>query len=129
MTLADIKAKLAPFFDKNQDVLALYLFGSVAEGTANAASDLDFGVLLKRNQESSYYAEARLDLTAQLLTLFKRDDIDLVILNTSTSRALRFSIVTDGLVLFERYPDLCQYELNLRREYFDHIAAIKRAGF
>lgn len=45
-------ARLRRFFeDRPGDLAAVYLFGSVARGTATAASDVDVGVLLATEPE------------------------------------------------------------------------------
>lgn len=44
LSSADIK-KIQRYFAGQKDVLAVYLYGSFAKGTAHKRSDIDFGIL------------------------------------------------------------------------------------
>ena len=122
---ANIISAVAPF----ESVNALYVFGSRAEGVANDNSDYDFAFLADRKLKSEELGALSLDLYAALNRALHSDDIDIVCLNTTTSAGLAFSVVQDGKLLLDREPNLFQFELNVRHDYFDHIAALKRNGF
>ena len=76
------------------DLVAVYRFGSVADGTARPDSDLDLAVLCDR--ALSY--ETRFDLIGQLAMLSGRP-VDLIDLST-VSTVMRAQIVTTGERLY-----------------------------
>jgi predicted nucleotidyltransferase len=111
------------------EVRAVYLFGSHADGTATQHSDIDIAALFTAGLSDSFYVEQQLYLGGKLCMVLERDDVDFVVLNRATSIELKFSIIQDGELLFERDPNLVEYEIRIKHEYFDHLAALKRAGF
>lgn len=64
-------------------VVSVYLFGSQAAGRAHTESDVDVGVLLRRDDfptERDRF-EARVRLTSELIARLRRNAVDLVVLN------------------------------------------------
>ncbi|BDR66051.1 type VII toxin-antitoxin system MntA family adenylyltransferase antitoxin [Clostridium tetani] len=93
----------------------LYIFGSYAKGKNNKNSDLDIAVLLDEN----YNPMDKLRLIGDLTLIFKRDDIDLVILN-SASPVLRHQIIKYGkLVYMEREETKVFFEVKVLNVYMD----------
>ncbi|KGM98410.1 nucleotidyltransferase [Clostridium novyi A str. 4552] len=93
----------------------IYIFGSYAKGTNNSNSDLDIAVLLEHN----YNAMDKLSLISDLTLIFKRDDIDLVILNSANS-VLRHQIVKYGKIIFMENEDIkVNFEVRTLKEYMD----------
>ncbi|MGQ0600886.1 MAG: type VII toxin-antitoxin system MntA family adenylyltransferase antitoxin [Anaerolineales bacterium] len=91
--------ELKILFVKHGVVLA-YLFGSQAEGLARRDSDVDVAVLLQSDIPRGQYFDVRLSLTNELISLFHRNEIDVVILNDSTA-LLAYEIMQHGVVLYE----------------------------
>ena len=56
---AAFERRLRPIFRRYPAIAAVYLFGSVARGTAREGSDLDLGLLLGRNQSEDNGAPRR----------------------------------------------------------------------
>lgn len=81
-------------------VVLAYLFGSHAKGTARASSDIDIAVLLPYDTPRSKFFDVRLSLTNELMGLFHKNEIDVVVLNEATPLLAR-EIVQDGKVLYE----------------------------
>jgi uncharacterized protein len=75
--------------------IAVYVFGSVAAGTATVSSDVDLAVLA----EAPLSAEARWQL-AQTLAIELRRDVDLVDLRQA-STVLRVQVIGSSQLLFE----------------------------
>lgn len=115
----------ALFFD---EIKAVYLFGSYADGTAHRASDVDIALLLNKGLTQFEYDNIKNDFYGKLSIQLKSDAIDVIVLNTTKSSELKYAAVQDGILLFERGDDIFQFELNVRNEYFDHMAALRRAG-
>ncbi len=91
--------ELKALFIKHGVVLA-YLFGSQAEGTARASSDVDIAVLLALGTSRDCYFDVRLDLTNALMDILRKNEVDVVILNETTP-LLSHQIVKYGRLLYE----------------------------
>lgn len=95
--LAPILNGLASYFAGKPGVQAAWLFGSYCEGRSHRDSDVDLAVLLEHERYPDARArfEARIAMTADIVALLHRNEIDLVVLNDAPPRfALR--IVLDG---------------------------------
>lgn len=93
----------------------LYIFGSYAKGKNTEDSDLDIAVLLDEN----YNPMDKLSLIGDLTLIFKRNDIDLVILN-SASPVLRHQIIKYGkLVYMESEEVKVFFEVKVLKVYMD----------
>lgn len=92
-------------FNKYADSLAAaYLFGSAATKEATPLSDIDIAVLFKAHAKENQ-STLRFRLYTDLSRALHRNDIDLVILNTSTNLILQEEIVRNGVLLFDRDAD------------------------
>jgi predicted nucleotidyltransferase len=82
-------------------LVSAYLFGSMADDRAHRESDIDVGVLLRRDiyPTARERFEERLRLSARLGNELKNDAVDLVILNDAPPHLGR-KIVTTGKRLF-----------------------------
>ncbi|MBU1171818.1 MAG: nucleotidyltransferase domain-containing protein [Proteobacteria bacterium] len=67
--------------DKSDSILFAYFFGSHAQGTSSKNSDIDIAVFLKDSVYESFF-DIKMDLYLNLSRTLKRNDIDLVIMNT-----------------------------------------------
>jgi hypothetical protein len=74
----------------------LYVFGSYAKGSNNKNSDIDIAVLVNDNYKPMY----KLYMIGDLTSIFKRDDIDLVILN-GANPVLRHQVIKYGKIIYE----------------------------
>lgn len=121
LTQKDFK-EVKCIFEKNINELLqkyhiklLYVFGSYAKGNNNQNSDIDIAVLL----DDSYSAVDKLNLIGDLTLIFKRDDIDLVILNTANP-VLRHQIIKYGKIVYEENQDTrVFFEVKVLSEYMD----------
>lgn len=97
------------------DIKLIYIFGSYAKGNNNANSDLDIGVLLNND----YNPMDKLSLIGDLTSIFKRDDIDLVILNSANS-VLKHQVIKYGKLIFMENEDVkVNFEVRVLKEYMD----------
>ena len=95
------------------------LFGSQATGESTDKSDLDLAVLLKPAVVNNA-ASLRFTLFAECSRVLKRNDIDLVILNTANNLILQDEIVRNGIVLYDGDTDTrIGYELNTLHQALD----------
>lgn len=80
------------------ETIAIYLFGSRADGTFNPGSDFNLGILLPHDKPINDLALFNLqqDLSASL-----NHDVDLIYLNNATL-VMQFQITSNGVLLFEK---------------------------
>jgi predicted nucleotidyltransferase len=99
---SDVADVLAPVLDR-QGVVAAYLFGSHARGTADESSDVDVAVWLDPELGAAEQLDRELALLAELEGRLGDDGVDLVVLNAAPP-LLRHRVLRDGVVLVDRDP-------------------------
>ena len=124
----DVSARCRPIFDEYPAIRRAYLFGSVAEGTAGPASDLDIAIVGPKGTDRLTLTNLGFELFARLSAVFSSDKIDVVVLNATDSSELRHAIIEDGRVIYDRGDDLEAFERQIRHEYEDHRATLVRLG-
>lgn len=109
---------LEELFAQHGVVLA-YIFGSEGEGNAGPLSDLDFAVLLGPGVEHQAWSNVQIAVMGELMSLFGRNDVDLVILNRATP-LLAQQVAQHGRVLYEEESGIrAEFEVNALRRYMD----------
>jgi uncharacterized protein len=114
----EIEARLREFFDAlPADVVAVYLFGSVARGTAGERSDVDVAVLLAHDPPPTLDGlllrlEARLERALET-------PVQLVVMNTAPPDLVH-RVLRDGRLVAERdRSGRIRFEVHARNVYFD----------
>lgn len=109
---------LRRFFEGHPVVVAVYLFGSQAKGTAGPTSDVDVAILLDDAFNLQAHPMFRLELTAKLERYLKTP-VDLLILNQA-NLVLRNQVLKYGRLLFEHdHRQRVAFEVRSRQDYFD----------
>jgi len=85
--MSELETNIAEYFRNKKEVIAVYLFGSHAEGKNREFSDIDIGILLDEN--SFDFANKQRKEYALALARSTRKDIDPVILNSAGEGLLR----------------------------------------
>ena len=118
--MVGIKETLAPVFAKvNLSIAVAYLFGSSAKGEAGPESDIDLAVLL-RDPAGNAGLDLRLDLYADCCRALKRNDIDIVVLNTARNLFLLNDVVCSGVVLYEADAGFREeFEVKVRHDFIE----------
>lgn len=115
-----IKEAILQVCEKYRDkVIFAYLFGSAAKGGTSPLSDIDIAVFLSSVPGEPYF-DAKLSLYADFCRALKRNDIDVIILNTTTNMMLLDEIVRHGIVVCDRDTDLREdFELKVMHKAID----------
>ena len=100
MKKPDIK-RLKDYLYSRDDVLAAYIFGSLAANKLGTASDIDIAVLLGDSVKRNDYGSVKLDIITCLIKLLSFNAIDIVILNIS-SPLLSHEVIKKGILLFSK---------------------------
>lgn len=93
------EAGLVAFLATQEDVVAAYLFGSLAQGRAHPRSDIDLAILLAPTSREKEW-DRRLQLMDDLRRFADRE-VEVVTLN-SASPILRHQVLRYGRRLYER---------------------------
>lgn len=102
-------------FVKEFDISLIYIFGSFARETNRKNSDIDIAVLL--NGKIDGYT--KLNIIGRLVDIFKREDIDLVILN-NVNEVLKFQVIKHGKPIYmESQYTKVMFESRTMSEYMD----------
>ena len=98
--LERIVSELASYFAGEPGVQAAWLFGSHAEGRSHRESDVDVAVLLEHGRFPDARArfEARVAMTADLIAVLHRNEVDLVVLNDAPPLFARRTVLDGRLV-------------------------------
>lgn len=118
MELQIDKTALAAYFADQPNVVAAYLFGSVARERAHARSDVDIAVLLREGMGPLERGEYLLRLINALWGLCGRQ-VDVVILNQAPP-VLQNQVLKYGHLLYERdRAKRVAFEVRARTIYLD----------
>ncbi len=124
MNFEEIKQKIRPIFEKDKDILFVYLFGSQVTGKINFESDIDVAVFLDEKRVSDIFKK-RLLLIGKLEGILKTTT-EVVILNEIKSIFFKFVIIKEGKVIFERDQGKRKdFEFRTMQEYYDYEPFLK----
>jgi predicted nucleotidyltransferase len=113
----EIRSRLAPLCAEQVAVMAAYVFGSVAQGTATKASDIDVAVLLDQKESSAFSLLSFITRLEESLGC----NVDVVVLNNA-SELLKYEVRRSGKVVFDRSPKFRKrFEIRSRKAYEDFL--------
>ncbi len=116
----EIKQRIGAVADRYaESLLAVYLFGSRAEGNATPLSDLDLAVLLD-SRTRPLPTDLRFALYADFSRALQTNDIDLTVLNTLDNLFVLDEILRRGVLLYDSRPDLRRdFEVRMQHRILD----------
>lgn len=94
--------KLRPVFDGYPEIIYGYLFGSKAQGTDGATSDVDLAVYVQDPRAFSF--SRKLMLQGACCRALQRNNIDLVVLNQTRNLMLLEQIIQHGVIILDHDP-------------------------
>lgn len=111
------------FRDDTGDVVAAYLYGSVARGEARPDSDIDIGVLLETDPPATVEG-LRLRLEGDLEKHLGKT-VDLAVLNRAPVDLVH-RVLRDGKLVLDRNPSVrIAFEVLARNRFFDLEPVLK----
>jgi hypothetical protein len=120
----ELEQRIVEVCGAHPDVVAVYLFGSMARGTAGLRSDVDVAALFERTPPHRLMG-SRFDLEGELERVLGRR-VDLVVLNDAAVD-LRRRVLRDGRLLLDRDRSArIAFEVRTRNEAFDLEPVIAR---
>lgn len=114
--------------DKHRDKIAFgYLFGSSVIDNYQYKGDIDIAVYLQREYLArktenfdAFVFNTKLSIHADLCRALKRNDVDLVILNTLKNYFLEGDVIRQGIVIYgDEHPYREIYEVKKQHEIID----------
>ena len=110
----DLFKRIIDFLSRHVDIVAIYIFGSVATAKNRSGSDIDVAIMV-RGQVNGM---ERVQLETSLSNILRKD-VDLIIFGEATS-LLQHQILKYGDLIYERDPkERTRQEVAARREYLD----------
>ena len=109
ITKHKLEEKITTYFKNKKEVIAVYLFGSYAEGKDRDLSDIDIGILLDRNNRE-FFNERKNDYIVELGRLMRKD-IDPVILNSASEGLLRQVFSKGKCIVVNDSRKLARYKM------------------
>jgi len=118
----EIHACIERLCQQQPAIMAVYLFGSAAQGKIHAASDLDVAVLLDPGAVPTFPLLTCITQLEESL----RCHVDLIVLNTAND-VLKYEVRRSGKLLFERSSRFRkQFEIQSRKAYEDFLYLHRR---
>ena len=115
----EIPASFLAYLQARPEMVAAYLFGSVAAGKAHKFSDVDVALLLAEGVDSKHAWDIMLEAMDKAEAAFGRR-ADVAILNQAGS-VVKFQVIHHGRLIFERDRKArIGFEVHARNEYFDY---------
>ena len=120
---SSIKESVLGCVSARRDVLAAYIFGSVATGRRRQNSDVDVAVLLTERLGRKRLFNYRLQLMSDLGASLRRSDVEVVILNQAPP-LLAHRVLSKGELVFERSASArIRFQVMTANRYADLVPA------
>lgn len=117
--------KIRPIFQAYSEVKLVYFFGSKLRNKDGPLSDYDFAVYLDEKDSKKRF-KTRIGLINQLSEKLQTDKIDLCVLNDIQSPELKYDIIQNGKLIYEKEPFKVLLEPRILNEYFDFVDFLRR---
>jgi len=114
-----LRNRLSNLFSQDERIIAAYLFGSRADGSAYEGSDLDLGIMLDSGSEQTFTLNDELDLEAEVEAALRSDHFDLVVIN-HVPLPLQFRMISPAKLIYVKDDDKrCETEEQIMVRYYD----------
>lgn len=110
---------LSKYFTNQPQIVAVYLYGSHARGTANPLSDIDIAVVLSGNYEDT--EKLHLDFIGKIGEILKTDNVDVQLLTANTPPALGLSMIKGIPIYIKSSSQKTSIEAQILSRYQDFV--------
>lgn len=117
--------KIKAIFKLFPQIKLVYLFGSRASGNEGPLSDYDFAVYMEEKNKQKR-SNIRLRLMVVLNKLLKSNTVDIVILNDTAGPELKYNIIKEGILIYNKSPFKVLIEPRIMNEYFDFHLSLQK---
>ena len=104
-----LKEKIIDYFKNKEEVIAVYLFGSYAEGKERYLSDIDIGILMD-SKDRDFLTRRRNDYMVELARILRKD-IHPVILNSASEELLKQIFSKGQCIIVNKSRELARYTM------------------
>ncbi|KKT25523.1 MAG: polymerase, beta domain protein region protein [Parcubacteria group bacterium GW2011_GWA2_43_9b] len=115
---AETEKKLNEVFASYPEIKLVYFFGSHAIGQEGPMSDYDLAFYSDEKDRKTFF-DLKLELINEISRILHTDDLDVIALNSATSPELKYNIIKDGRLIYEKEPFRILIEPRILSEYFD----------
>lgn len=119
--------KLNNIFKSYPEIKLVYLFGSRVTKDVGPLSDYDFAVWVDEKNKKKIF-DIKFALMDRISRLLETDKVDVVILNLIESPEMKYNVIKEGELIFEREPFKVMIEPKILNEYFDFRSMLLRHG-
>lgn len=118
LTAKTIVQKIVELLSEQADIVALYLFGSQAQGKVHRESDVDVAILFANTLTPEALFDRLLSI-GTMLELHLPLPVDLIALNRAPI-FLRFQVIKNGKLILERdRTERCLFQMHTMNAYYD----------
>ncbi|MBL7131940.1 MAG: nucleotidyltransferase domain-containing protein, partial [Candidatus Omnitrophica bacterium] len=115
------------FQERHPEIEVAYIFGSIAQETTNALSDIDIGLILNKEKinERLYRYGYKAEFLTDLIKVLKTNNVDLVFLNEANS-LLKHKVLYFGKLIYSKNEKKrIQFQIDTINKYNDFRQLIK----
>jgi predicted nucleotidyltransferase len=109
------------------EIKLVYFFGSKAKNESGPLSDYDLAFYLDERDRKRIF-EIKFRLQDEISRLLKTDKVDIIMLNITESPELKYNIIKEGKLIYEKEPFRIIIEPKILNEYFDFHDLLLRHG-
>ncbi|MBM7557338.1 type VII toxin-antitoxin system MntA family adenylyltransferase antitoxin [Halanaerobacter jeridensis] len=114
---SNVKKIIKEYCAKNKNIIAVYLFGSLARGTFSKNSDIDLSLMVNRELNKMEKFNLKLEVAVDLEELLDRE-VDIIIFSNADLR-LKHQIIKGELILGKNNKLRVREESKAVSEYLD----------
>ena len=118
LKMNSLKTKLEPLFKKEPSIGVVYLYGSYAQGKQSSLSDVDLAIYFTEQNKVKRH-DLLFSISSKISGVLNTDKTDVSSLNDLEGIELKYQIISQGHVIFEREPYRILIEPSIMNEYFD----------
>jgi len=120
-----IEKLLKSIFLSHKEIKLVYFFGSMAEGNGGPRSDWDFAFYLEEKDKKKIF-KIKFQLMDEIGRALKTDKIDVIILNIVENLELKYEVIKNGQLIYEKEPYKVLIEPRILQEYFDYQIMMRK---